>query len=184
MWKNIYNEAFMNKINEKICLKKIKKRIFNLKSNIDYLYINNTIVGFGMLFNIIDDIWHLDYLAIDPKYQSMGYGKLLLNNLINKYKKISLECNEKLLSYYYKFGFYKQKINYYYDNHKFNIMINYKTNYTNIKLLINKLNNYNLITLLIYYLIDLSEWNKNNDIRLINNINTINNINHYKHEIF
>lgn len=182
MWKYIYNEAFMNKQEEKLSLKDIKKRMFNLKSKINYLYINGNIIGFGMIFNIINDIWHIDYLAIDPKYQSQGYGKLLLNNLIKKYKKISLECSDKLVSYYNKFNFNKHQINYYYDNHKFNIMTNYKSNYTNIKLLINKLNNYNLLTLIIYILIISLLYNDNNDLRLINNKNITNN--YYKHVIF
>jgi N-acetylglutamate synthase-like GNAT family acetyltransferase len=184
MWKKIYNNAFMNKLNEKICLNKIKKRIFNLKSNIDYLYINNEIVGFGMVFNIMNNLWHIDYLAIDPIYQNMGYGKILMNNLINKYKNLSLECNDKLINYYKKFGFIKHNNNYYYDNHQFNIMTNFNIKYNNIKLLINKLNNYNLITLMIYFSYNSLNYDNNNDIRLINNINMINNINYYKHGFF
>ena len=180
MWKKIYNEAFMEKQNEKISLKNIKKRMFNLKSKINYLYVDNNIIGFSMVFNIINNIWHIDYLAIDPKYQSKGYGKLLIKDLIKKYKNLSLECNDKLITYYNKFNFNKHQINYYYDNHKFNIMTNYKSNYDDIKLLINKLNNYNLLTLMTYILIILFIYN--NDLKFIRYKNITNN--YYKHEIF
>jgi ribosomal protein S18 acetylase RimI-like enzyme len=49
------------------------------------------------------NIWHIDYIAIDPSYQNKGYGRLLLNKMIKKYKYLTLECESNLIKYYNKF---------------------------------------------------------------------------------
>ena len=107
MWKPIYLNAFKEEPELRINFKNLNKRINKLKSNIDYIINDNLKIGFGMLFRnkFIYNSWHLDYFAINPKYHSCGYGSLLLKNIINKYKKITLECDNHLVNYYKKFGF-------------------------------------------------------------------------------
>ena len=183
MWKKIYNNAFAHELNLKINFKDLKKRINNLNTDINYLYINNNIVGFAMVFPLYKNIWHIDYIAIDPKFQSLGYGKTLMNQIIKKYKYLSLECENNLVSYYKKFNFIKYNINYNYNGIFLNILLNKQIHNNKLKLLVCKLNNYNLLCLLVlinylnivFYLLSK---------RLIDSYNTLINYYYYKHENF
>lgn len=82
------------------------------------LYVDNKLVGFAMYGRFPDEIeqsrvW-LDRFLIDANYQGMGYGKIMLqaliDTLVDKYacKKIYLsiyEDNHFAISLYEKFGF-------------------------------------------------------------------------------
>jgi GNAT superfamily N-acetyltransferase len=182
MWKKIYNAAFSHELNLKIKSKDLKKRIYNLNSDINYLYSDNKIVGFAMLFPLYKNIWHLDYFAIDPNHQSMGYGKLLMNQILKKYKFISLECEDNLVPYYKKFNFKKFNIDYDYNGTKLNILLNIPNLLNNkISLLVNKLNNYNLLNLIL--LISLNHTFEK-IIKKLSNDSLLIEGNYYKHEIF
>ena len=159
MWKSIYDNAFFDEPEFKIKIKNLKKRMNNLNSKIEYLTIDNIKVGFCMLFKnkYNDDNWHLDYFAIDPLYQFKGYGTTLLNLIVSKYKKITLECENSLINYYNKFGFIKCKIKYYYNNLHLNFMSNF--NNSKLKLIANSINNFNLLFFIVFnitkYLFDI-----------------------------
>ena len=85
---------------------------------------------------------------MDKKFQGKGYGRIYLNYIINTFllniketKYISLECEDRLIGFYQKFGFEKVNINYYYHGTKLNLMILSKNNCNN-KLFQIKIGNY------------------------------------------
>lgn len=77
---------------------------------------NNKLLGAGTILfekKFIHNISlyaHLEDIIIKKEYQSNGYGKLLLENLIKVCKekncfKILLDCNKELIPFYQKCGF-------------------------------------------------------------------------------
>ena len=60
---------------------------------------------------------YINYFAVHPDFQAMGYGKQLMDNFENKLRelgcpKINLqirEVNDKVFSYYQKLGFVEEK---------------------------------------------------------------------------
>ena len=60
---------------------------------------------------------YINYFAVHPDFQAMGYGKQLMDNIENRLRelgcpKINLqirEGNDKVLSYYQKLGFVEEK---------------------------------------------------------------------------
>ena len=185
MWKQIYERAFTDEL--KIPLFIMKKRFNMLNIQVEYLYIDDTIVGFCLLYNIIKKIWHIDYIAIDPLYQNKGYGKLLLTNIINKYKYLTLECEEYFVKYYNKFKFNKIFKDYNYHGKKLYLMSNNNINNRDLDLIITKLNNsnfymlytINILLLMIYNLLKLF-YNTNIIYNIKNNIDCY----YYEHIIF
>ena len=145
MWKYIYERAFDDDL--KISLKNMKKRFKMLNIKIEYEIINNETVGFCLLYQIMKNIWHIDYIAIDPLYQNRGFGKLLLNKIINKYKYLTLECEFNLIKYYKKFNFTLILKDYNYHGKKLFLMSNYNINNKEINNIMIKLNNYNIYLL-------------------------------------
>jgi len=184
MWKCIYERAFDNDL--KISLKNMKKRINMLNIKIEYLNINENVVGFCLLYKLTNKIWHIDYIAIDPIYQNKGYGKLLLNIIIKKYKYLSLECENYLINYYKKFNFNILLKDYYYHGFKLYLMTNFFINNKDINTIIIKLNNYNvylLFTLNILLLMIINYLFNNNIISQLDQFKHIN-FNYYDHVIF
>ena len=58
---------------------------------------------------------HIEDVVVDQKYRGMGYGKVLVNNLIRKSKKfgcykIILNCHEKNIGFYEKHGFQQKNV--------------------------------------------------------------------------
>jgi glucosamine-phosphate N-acetyltransferase len=119
---NEINEEF-NDNSEIISDSKIKDYIKTLPKNQNtyVLYNDEDIIGCGTIIistKMIHDfskISHLEDIFIRKKYRSYGYGKILLNNLIQKSKeegcyKVILDCNENLKLFYEKNGLENKNI--------------------------------------------------------------------------
>lgn len=184
MWKNIYARAFDDDL--KISLQIMKKRFKMLNIKIEYEIIEEKLVGFCLLYNIIKNIWHIDYIGIDPLYQNKGYGKHFLNRIIKKYKYITLECEQKLINYYNKFNFNIILKDYDYHGKKLFLMTNTNINIRLINDIIIKLNNYNIYLLytitilLLMNLLSYISFKLYNDEIIYKNINSY----YYDHVIF
>jgi len=94
--------------------------IFELNYPSNYfvvLEIENEIIGY-MIAGEYEESYHLKNIAIKKEYQGKGYGKFLLNHLIEKAKKenkkfVFLEVrisNERAIKFYEKFGFRRNRI--------------------------------------------------------------------------
>ena len=96
----------------------------NLEPN-THIYVlensENQLIGMGTLLiesKLIhggSKVAHIEDVVIDKKYQGNGYGKILINNLIEKAKKfkcykIILNCNEKNIGFYEKAGFQQKNV--------------------------------------------------------------------------
>jgi ribosomal protein S18 acetylase RimI-like enzyme len=107
----IYKRAFNSDIKLEINLikKYIKRKIYEIKILAD----NENIFGFSFIIPLqnygIKNIVHIDYIAIDYQHQGKGYANILMNNIIEYYldNSITLECEDKLIKFYEKFGFIK-----------------------------------------------------------------------------
>ena len=58
---------------------------------------------------------HIEDVVVDQKYRGMGYGKVLLDNLMRKSKnfgcyKIILNCDKKNIGFYEKHGFQQKNV--------------------------------------------------------------------------
>jgi len=96
----------------------------NLENNV-HIYVMQTdeeeLVGMGTIMvekKLIyggSKVAHIEDVVIDKKYRGMGYGKILLDNLIKKSKKfdcykIILNCDEKNVEFYEKTGFRQKNV--------------------------------------------------------------------------
>jgi GNAT superfamily N-acetyltransferase len=73
---------------------------------------------------------HLDYLALDKKYQGNGNGSKYLKHIVDTFYKnnknidyLILECEDHLIKFYEKNNFIKIKYNYHYNGIKLNLMV-------------------------------------------------------------
>ena len=94
--------------------------IFELNYPSNYFVVLETedkIIGY-MIAGEYEESYHLKNIAIKKEHQGKGYGKFLLNHLIEKAKKenkkfIFLEVrvsNERAIKFYEKFGFKRNRI--------------------------------------------------------------------------
>lgn len=111
--------SYLSKIDSNILtFQKFKNIIKNLPENHNiYVYIENKkIVGAITLFieqKLIHNgkcVAHIEDFVVHEKYRNKNIGKSLLENIITKSKiyncyKCILDCDEKLIKYYEKFGF-------------------------------------------------------------------------------
>lgn len=96
----------------------------NLEHNV-HIYVMQTeqeeLVGMGTvivekkLIHGGSKVAHIEDVVVDQKYRGLGYGKILLDNLISKSKKfgcykIILNCHEKNIGFYEKHGFQQKNI--------------------------------------------------------------------------
>lgn len=102
------NKEYIDDISE--C---ILKHLFYRKSVIKGIYLNETPIGFVMIYNKYNNKWISEFM-IDQEYQRKGYGKIALKLIIRyiekKYfsSKIYLSTNNNLAErLYLKFGFIK-----------------------------------------------------------------------------
>ena len=83
--------------------------------------INNKIIGMGSILieqKIIHNmgkVAHIEDIVIDKNYRKMGLGSKIINKLKkiakdNNCYKIILNCNEKLITYYEKYGFSQKNV--------------------------------------------------------------------------
>lgn len=87
---------------------------FSDSNNPTVLEINGQIVGYLSYFYILDEA-ELFLIAVKREYQSLGYGKILLEYLLNKLKENNVKVcylevsakNSKAINLYKKFGFYE-----------------------------------------------------------------------------
>lgn len=103
----------------------IDKIIAKKDSETFSMFYNDNIVGV-LIYKITDNICYVDKLAVSPKYQSLGIGTTLINNLfceckILKIKKIWLRTFEynQSMKFYESLGFQKcnhtHNTNYYFS---------------------------------------------------------------------
>ena len=96
----------------------------NLENNV-HIYVMQTeqeeLVGMGTvivekkLIHGGSKVAHIEDVVVDQKYRGLGYGKILLDNLISKSKKfgcykIILNCHEKNIGFYEKHGFQQKNV--------------------------------------------------------------------------
>jgi len=79
-----------------------------------YLSINNSKIGFFTYLNLNEKSVKLDNLFVLPSEIGKGYGKLLMNNFLNKIretkvKSIILDADPNAEKFYESFGFVKIK---------------------------------------------------------------------------
>lgn len=63
------------------------------------------VVAVAIVYQISARVWQLEYLAVLPECQSRGYGRLLIQAVVSRYRRVSLDCESPLIPYYMKFGF-------------------------------------------------------------------------------
>ncbi|MEO0290098.1 MAG: ribosomal protein S18-alanine N-acetyltransferase [candidate division WOR-3 bacterium] len=94
--------------------------LFELKNPDNYFYvieIEKKVIGY-IIAGEYEESYHLKNIAIKGECQGKGYGKFLLNNLIEKAKKegkkyIFLEVrakNERAIKFYEKYGFKRNRL--------------------------------------------------------------------------
>lgn len=114
----IYNDNFEKKL--QIPKRIVEKRIRKRKYDLFIMRSNGNIIGFSFIVIFKNfELVFIDYLAIDVNYQGKGYGKLLFNHVcdyyINSKKKMKLlvlECEDRLVNMYQKWGCKKIPVNY------------------------------------------------------------------------
>jgi len=88
-------------------------------SNINFIKIDNIIIGSGTLFIEQKFIFngskcgHIEDIIVDNMYRNKGYGKMLVEHLIKcaivqKCYKIVLSCSDDVQEFYTKCGFEKR----------------------------------------------------------------------------
>jgi len=82
------------------------------KSEVYKLSLNDKIIAYYSYLNINENIVKLDNLFVVPEEMGIGYGKMLMNDCINKTKKektakIILEADPNAEKFYEGFGFLK-----------------------------------------------------------------------------
>ncbi|WP_395052663.1 GNAT family N-acetyltransferase [Flavobacterium sp.] len=80
--------------------------------NVFKLITEDTIIGYYSYFNIEKDTIKLDNLFILPEHIGKGFGKLLMNDFLNKLeksetKKVQLHADPNAENFYLKLGFKK-----------------------------------------------------------------------------
>lgn len=93
---------------------------------LDVMYMDNNAVGY-VFYAKFDFLW-VDYLAVFPKYQSRGIGKIILENLFKKFSKLrgcyfEVEkenpddlCTKRRINFYEKAGCDLTGFKYYFPN--------------------------------------------------------------------
>lgn len=87
---------------------------FSENNNPTVLEINGQIIGFLSYFYILDEA-ELFLIAVKKEFQGLGYGKILLEYLLNKLKENNVKVcylevsskNSRAINLYKKFGFYE-----------------------------------------------------------------------------
>lgn len=120
----IENEVFTSCWNEAEFKFEVLENEF---SSLYVLEINGEVIGYSGLYQLFERAEILT-LAVSKKYQGKGYGKMLLQHLIdeaikNESEVISLEVrvsNKVAINLYEKFGFITMRTrkSYYQDNHE------------------------------------------------------------------
>jgi GNAT superfamily N-acetyltransferase len=104
----------------RILAKELRHRLRNKYYNVHTISNNQ---GFALIYQC-KNVYHLDYLGVDPTTQGKGLGKQLLLELTQRYPKMSLECESHLVPFYTKFGFNEvAKIEYRWNNHILHLMV-------------------------------------------------------------
>ena len=82
-----------------------------IEANSVYVIFDKTkLVGYYSYFKLSEDVVKLDCLFIEPEYIGSGYGKVLLQDFLNRmkkggYHKITLEADPHATDFYKKYGF-------------------------------------------------------------------------------
>jgi ribosomal-protein-alanine N-acetyltransferase len=87
---------------------------FSENNNPTVLEINGQIIGFLSYFYILDEA-ELFLITVKKEFQGLGYGKILLEHLLNKLKENNVKVcylevsskNSRAINLYKKFGFYE-----------------------------------------------------------------------------
>jgi len=120
----IYLDSFEQHL--RIAQHKIKHRIKTGKYLPVLFKKEEQLVGFAYIVNPRINLYHIDFIAIDKMHRGCGAGLNAMNLLIGSIPKnsvLTLECEDKLVGFYQKFGF--KLAPYAYSNYpvKLNFMI-------------------------------------------------------------
>lgn len=116
----IYNESFPTHL--KISDRRLKRRINRVYTSF-LIRVNEQTIGFALLWIPKTRFVHIDYLAIDQAHRKNGTGSAALKMLIEQFKDriVTLECEDRLVGFYSRFGFKVSRIGYC-DHPKLNFM--------------------------------------------------------------
>lgn len=125
---DIYTESFDN--NVRISTKLIKKRIRNNTYRTILFSDRGLLSGFAFVIPITHmNLIHIDYIAIADHQRGKGMGSKILNTILQDIKwyknhkaNFSLECEDKLVGFYQRFGFTLFTNNYQLANKRLNFM--------------------------------------------------------------
>ena len=95
--------------------------LYNLNAHYFIIEVNKKIVGYVGFWKIIDEA-HITNVAIHKDYRGLGYGRALINALINKAKELEIIAatlevrvsNRTAISLYESFGFVSSGVRYKY----------------------------------------------------------------------
>ena len=107
---NITYESFGNFVNN---LSSSHQIIVIERDNI--IIATGTVIIENKIIHGLNRVAHIEDIVVHSNYRSHGYGKFIINELINisnnlKCYKIILDCNEKNIEFYKKLGFIQKEI--------------------------------------------------------------------------
>lgn len=102
-----------------ITFEDFSKQFETIKSKIYVIIVDNKIIGSGSIFiepkfvHNLSSVGHIEDIVITKEYRKYGYGKILVEYLIEVGKlynvyKIILNCNDYNIPFYNKCGFIKK----------------------------------------------------------------------------
>lgn len=103
----ITEDNFINKINE---INKTHNNFIYVKELNNFIIVTGTLLIVDKFIHNCGKIGIIEDIIVDKNYRSNGYGKEIINYLIEKAKeekcyKIILNCNENYKKFYEKLGF-------------------------------------------------------------------------------
>lgn len=101
----LYKDSFTPDV--RIRIKLVKRRLRTNKYKLYLIMGHDKIVRGFCLFGTFSRFNHLDYIAIKKEFRGNGMGSLVMKMILDVYgnKPITLECEDKLIPFYEKFGF-------------------------------------------------------------------------------
>jgi len=100
---------------ESINMSDFKKKYKSIKEQNSFIYVikvNDKLIATGKLFvelKIFDSLGHIEDIIVDSEYRKFGYGKIIIQYLLNESKKMGcykcvLDAKDELIQFYSKCG--------------------------------------------------------------------------------
>lgn len=116
---NLLEELTIVHAENPVTFENFTKHFETIKSKIYVIIVDNKIIGSGSIFiepkfvHNLSSVGHIEDIVITKEYRKYGYGKILVEYLIEVGKlynvyKIILNCNDHNIPFYNKCGFIKK----------------------------------------------------------------------------